>query len=126
METLEELDLEIEKIEESYERKLNEFDFSKSFEEFTKFMQPETSILASLSRKRRMITGYNLSDIPDYADVMSLQEFIDACNCGGFIDSDGFGHYVLDGKETDIDIFPSDIKHKCIRKEFDSVAWYNK
>jgi hypothetical protein len=73
-----------------------------------------------------MMMPYELDNIPDFADVMPLKEFIKCVESGGFIDYDGYGHYVLDGKETNIIIQPSDVKHGAIRWEFDSVAWYNR
>lgn len=125
MRTLEDIEAEIEAYRELYDQKFNNHD-GLSWEEFLKWAEPELKQLARLSREKRMMMPYKLDDIPDYADVMTLQEFIENVNDGGFIDYDGFGHYVLNGKETDITIYPSDIEHGAIRREFDSVAWYNR
>jgi len=99
---------------------------NKSFEEYWEYVYNEKIELAKLDRKRRMIMPYELSELPDYGDVMTLNEFIKACNFGLFVDSDGSGCYSKDGQETNIPIYPSDIIHKAIRREFDSVIWYNK
>jgi len=82
--------------------------------------------LNKLRLQLRMTKEPVLSELPDYGTVMSLDNFISNCECGGFINSDGFGRYVKDDKETDIEIYPSDIKNKNLRKEFDSIVWYNK
>lgn len=81
---------------------------------------------AKLNREKRMLMTPEFNDIPDYADVMSLKDFIENVECGGFIDYDGSGNYVRDGKESNITINPSDIRYGAIRDDFDSVAWYNK
>jgi hypothetical protein len=94
--------------------------------DFLKWAEPEIKALAELSREKRMMMPYELSDIPDYVDVMPLKDFIDCVEGGGFIDYDGSGNYVLNGKETNIAVYPSDVKHGAIRWEFDSVAWYNR
>lgn len=99
---------------------------NKSFDEYWEYVYDEKKELAKLDRKRRMIMPYTLSEIPSYGDVMTLDEFIAACKEGWFVDSDGTGYYGKDGKETDVYIYPSDISHRAIRKEFDSVIWYNK
>lgn len=125
MRSLEDIESEIETYRELYDQKFHSSE-PREWSDFTKWAEPEIKKLAELSREKRMMMPYELDDIPDYADVMTLQVFIENVNDGGFIDYDGFGHYVLDGKETNITIYPSDIKHGAIRQEFDSVAWYNR
>ena len=66
------------------------------------------------------------NEIPDYGDVMPLKEFIECCKSGGFIDYDGSGSYVKDGKESNISIYPSDVKFNSIRTDFDTIIWYNR
>jgi hypothetical protein len=127
--------LEIEKEVEEQRRLLGEkeksWDYGKEFtadnyQRFTTFTAPERKRLAELSREERMIMPYELSELPKYGDVMSLKEFIECVKEGGFIDYDGYGHYVKDGKETNIIIHPSDIGYKAVRKEFDTIVWYNR
>ena len=65
-------------------------------------------------------------DLSDVGDVMSLEDFVMNVKDGGFIDYDGSGRYVRDGKESNISIYPSDIRYDSVRDDFDSVAWYNK
>lgn len=85
----------------------------------------------------------NLAPIPEYADVMSIEEFINCVECGGFIDDDGFGCLVFEDKEvinstTWLDHCPdplividrkTHISLRAIRDSFGSeakIAWYNK
>ncbi len=123
---LKEIEEEIEKLHKAVEEKEKVWDNSKSFDEYWEHMRPENSRIAELDRERRMIMPYELSELPDYGDVMTLKDFIGCVKCGGFIDYDGFGNYVKDGKETDITIYPSDVKYKAIRKEFDTIVWFNR
>lgn len=125
MRTLEQIENELEETRDAYDVKFNSH-AGLSWEEFLKWAEPEIKRLGELSREKRMLMPYKLDVIPDYADVMTLKHFVECVEDGGFIDYDGFGRYVLDGKETDIEIYPSDVKHNSVRWEFDSVAWYNR
>lgn len=55
-----------------------------------------------------------------------MEDFISHCECGGFIDYDGFGRYSTEDKESNIEITPSDIKVNEYRKDFTHVMWYNR
>ena len=123
--TLEQIEKDIKKAEEAYDKKFYD-PKERSWDEFKKWATPEIRDLGRLSREKRMMMPYELSDIPGFADVMSLKDFIDCVKSGGFIDYDGSGNYVINGKETNITIHPSDVAYGAIRWEFDSVAWYNK
>jgi hypothetical protein len=88
---------------------------------------PFQAKLRALDRELRMIIPYELmNEIVDDDDVMSLKEFIHAVKLGFFIDYDGYGRYVKDGKKTNIEILPSDVKYRAIRKEFNTIVWFNK
>jgi hypothetical protein len=126
MNRLEEIEQEIEVLHKKIEEKKEKWDNSKSWEEYSNYMSPEWTSLAILDREKRMIMPYKLSELPDYGDVMSLDEFIVCVNGGDFIDYDGFGYYVEHGKETNIMIVPSDVKHNSIRREFHTIIWYNR
>jgi hypothetical protein len=125
MERLEQIEQEIEVLQKKVrEKELN--DTTVSWEEHCRYMDKEWSALAKLDREKRMIMPYELSEIPDFGDVMPLKDFIENVKSGGFIDYDGHGYYVKDGKETNIMIIPSDHHHKSIRTEFDTIVWYNR
>jgi hypothetical protein len=50
-----------------------------------------------------------MEPLSDFGDHMFLDEFIEDCKCGGFIDYDGFGYYATADQETDIEVVPSEI-----------------
>ena len=63
-----------------------------------------------------------------FKEFMTLEIFIDNVKCCGLMNSDGFGRYITkEGKETNLEVIPSDVKNKTLRtKEFDSIIWYKK
>jgi len=70
------------------------------------------------------ILGYKRK-APDYADIMTVAEFKENCESGGFIDYDGFGHPVRGGFENDdIEICPSGLSE--IPTHATHIAWYNR
>ena len=100
---------------------------SKGFQEYLDFINPETERLAELRREKQMLKTPELKrDIPEYGDVMSLQDFVDAVKDGGFIDYDGSGEYVKDGKMSGIAIHPSDVQYGAVRDDFDTIVWFNR
>lgn len=58
-------------------------------------------------------------------DYMTLKEFIDGVKTGVFRDLDGLGKYANETKETDINIYPSDIQNGMYLKKYTHVVWYN-
>ena len=110
------LDTELEGLE------LNE-EWHNKYEEIT---NRYNRLLGPLSRAKRMNMEITLSEIPTYGDRMSLKDFIECVECGGFIDYDGSGNYLEGEQMTNIIILPSDIKHNSIRKEFAEIIWFNK
>lgn len=60
------------------------------------------------------------NEVPEYADVMTVEEWLDAVNSGLFVTYDGSGYWVKDNKESNDEVFsskPEDATH---------VTWYNK
>jgi len=120
------------------EEKQKLWDYSKPWEEYKELTKEEDNQLAELSRQLRLIRPYEVSDIPDYGDVMTLNQFKNHCKNGGFIDYDGYGHYIEPGynekgepdesldKMTDIVIYPSDVKHKSLRIKLNKIIWFNR
>lgn len=134
---IEELEKQIEILDEKVDILIREFDKewfktsnNKSFEEYSTkrvaYCQPYLNELIKMKIKFRMNKPYVLEPLPNYGDVMSLKEFIECVKGGGFIDYDGYGHYVKDNQMTDIEIYPSDVKSKNIRNEFDTIIWFNR
>jgi hypothetical protein len=63
--------------------------------------------------------------LPDYGDLMTVDDFKEACGVGAFIDYDGYGHPVKDGKMSrEVDVLPS--KRDKIPKDATHVMWFNK
>ncbi|MDG1949732.1 MAG: hypothetical protein P8J32_02815 [bacterium] len=58
--------------------------------------------------------------------LMTMDEWIYCCECGGFIDYDGFAEY-SDGKvKYGATLSPSDLKRNTVDKSFSHVVWYNR
>jgi len=134
---IEELDVILEKKEnEWWDKKKKEMSdsvfgiFGGDWDEYCEFRKPEIDEVRKLNRKRRMLMIPEFSEPLEFGDLFTIENFIGNCKCGGFIDYDGSGNYAkeIDGKlmESNIDIYPSDIKHKSVRKDFTHVIWYNK
>lgn len=70
--------------------------------------------------------GYSLEAIPSYGDLMTLEDFKDNCNSGGFIDYDGYGHYATATQMSNLIVRPSDVKKKKLREDFTHVVWFNR
>lgn len=117
----------LEECQKEYEEVLESLPFGLNWDEFNEMLGPFSKKIGVASRNYRKIqTPKIVGDIPEYGDVMSLDEFISCCESGGFIDYDGYGHYIKDGKETDIYIYPSDIIHGVFRDDFTQIVWYNR
>lgn len=58
-------------------------------------------------------------------DVYTVKEFNEFCECGAFIDYDGFGHPVKDSlADYSIDIFPSSLED--IPEDATHIIWFNR
>ena len=74
----------------------------------------------------------NLVPLEDIGDLLTLQEFLDAVECGGFIDYDGMGNWATETHQesgsTDKWVYPSQIKNKTriIPSWATHVMWYNR
>lgn len=124
--TIDELERDLELAEEETQNAFNKLPPGLTLEEFYDAMREYDHKCASIEREIRMIKEPVFSELPTFGTVMSLEEFIDDCNSGGFIDYDGYGRYVRDGKQSDIYIHPSDIRYKRVRKDFDTIIWFNR
>ena len=126
MKTLKELEDELDVTYGKHSKRLNDAPPNMGFDEFESYMSVTGDVLNELDSQMRMIQPPEYSELPDYGEVMSLDEFISNCNDGGFIDYDGSGNYVKDGKKSNITIYHSDVKNGNIRNDFDSVIWFNR
>lgn len=99
------------------------FNYSK----YEDIVKPYNKKIMEWSRQQRMNMKCILEDPVDIDDhLMKIEDFIKACQKGFFINYDGYGCYVKDGKKTNIEIYPSDIKCNSIRKEFKEIVWFNR
>ena len=133
MDRLEQIEKEIEEIEkflsehdDEFRGEYNQENPMQSYEAYESKIRPYTSKINKLDRERRLIMPAVFDEISDYGDVMTLVEFVDCVKSGGFIDYDGHGRYVKDDKESNILIYPSDVKHNSIRTDFDTIIWFNR
>jgi len=93
---------------------------------------------------------FKLESIPDYGDHMTLEDFIEYCKHGSFIDYDGYGRYATDTQIVKAEdwedgmVRPSDITGRyssfnmktgemeqktCkikIDRRFTHVVWFNR
>lgn len=68
--------------------------------------------------------NYN-NPVPEYADLMTVEDFKNCVEVGGFKDYDGFGFPVKDGKEDD-DLFILPSRLHEIPEDATHIAWYSK
>lgn len=67
-----------------------------------------------------------MTPLPDCGDLMTLDEFIEDCKSGCFIDYDGYGYYSDGVYETDIKVYPSNVLDGEIQYKWTHVNWYNR
>jgi len=125
-EELKDIQIKRDILHKQLEEKDAKWDYSRRFDEYVKYIEPITSKLEKLSRRKRLITTYELAPIASFGNHMTLKEFISNVKCGGFIDYDGAGNYATATEESNITILPSDIMEKEYRKDFTHIVWYNK
>lgn len=91
--------------------------------------RPELKEYQDLHRELKLIydeNDFDLHDISEVGDKMTLQDFVESCEYGGFIDYDGFGYYATETQESSIKISPSDVTNNKYRKDFPYIIWYNR
>jgi hypothetical protein len=99
----------------------------ETYEDFEIALAPFQAKLRALDREFRMILPCEVRrELNKNDHVLTINEFIEQVKQGYFIDYDGYGCYVKDNKVTNIEILPSDIKYNAIRKEFNTIVWFNK
>jgi len=95
-----------------------------------------TANLCSCAQKARNIVGRvkmllmkdkeTWSDIPDFGDHMTLEEFKDSCDCGAYVNYDGIGQYASATQESSVYVKPSDVFNGLLDTSYTHVVWYNK
>lgn len=80
-----------------------------------------------ISKKaKKLLEGVKFKELPNYGDLMTLKEFIENCESGGFIDYDGSGKYAFKDEMSDIAVYPSTVTDGNIDRDFTHVVWFNK
>lgn len=65
-------------------------------------------------------------------DLMTIEEWEDGCECGLFINYDGYGFFCnpeTNQMEDDIDVYPSDrdtLSYKAQRVQWTHILWFNR
>lgn len=118
-------------LNEAYEESQKHFEKAPlepmmNFQELEEYMRPVNIKVSRLSREYRMNVEPKFEDIPDNGQIMMLENFIKDCNDGFFINYDGFGQYIRNNKMSNIEIYPSDVKNNSIRKDFNTIIWFNR
>lgn len=65
-----------------------------------------------------------LEPIPDYGDLIALDEFREDVESGGFTDDDGSGNWATETEMSDIDVNLRDLTPP--NPKFTHVVWFNK
>lgn len=64
--------------------------------------------------------------IPDYGDLMTMEDFVESCKDFSFLDEDGTGYYATATQKSNKPINPSDVMGETYDKSFSHVVWFNK
>lgn len=69
-----------------------------------------------------------MSPIPEYGDLMTVEDWLDGVETALFIDYDGDGHLATATERSNIRICPSDITKKkiTIDPRWTHICWYNR
>jgi hypothetical protein len=126
MKTEKELEIELEIARNKDTEAFRNAPIGMDYKGFEEWMEPTSSELSRVSRELRLVKTPNFNYIPDYGQIMTLSDFIKNVKSGGFIDYDGYGNYCRDGMMSNIEIFPSDVKHDKVRTDFDTIIWFNR
>ena len=91
-----------------------------------KFSFVQVLTYCDLELKYRPLDKIEFRQQYDFGDKMLLDEFINDCKEGYFVDSDGSGYYGTEDKQTNLPIYPSSIMSGTYRTDFSHVYWFNK
>lgn len=64
--------------------------------------------------------------LPDYGDLITIEDFEYAVLHNAFIDYDGYGYYAMKDKMSDVKIWPSKFEEKGRDNRFTHVVWFNR
>lgn len=78
----------------------------------------------SLMNDLGKLSGKYDQEVPDYGDLMTREEWLDMVKHGFFIDYDGMGSPVKDGKAMNGWVYPSQADK--LPEDATHVVWFNK
>ena len=122
----EKIDEEIAKFDTEWFKRDRINEFSEYYRKTTEIVGEKRTISNELELEIRMNKEPEFTETSNIGDIMSLENFIGHAKGGGLLNSDGFGIYMKDGKESNVEIYPSDVKKENIRQDFDTIIWFNK
>lgn len=71
-------------------------------------------------------TDVKWEPVPNYGDLMLIDDFKEACDTGSFIDSDGMGYYAIETAKSAVRAKPSDFRRGIIDRDYTHIIWFNK
>lgn len=106
----------------------NNEDLFKNWEIMLEETKPIRLEIRKCSFDIKQVIETEWDDIPEYGDIMTMEDFKEHVSCGGFIDYDGYGDYATKDKSSNKNISPSDIKLGYVLDDpkFTHVIWYNR
>lgn len=129
MKNIEELKKKADLVFKELDEVIKTFDFlNKSFKDYENLVKPFDNKLNRLSYLAQIQSDVEWKEIPDYGRLLTIEEWIECVDGGGFIDYDGSGNY-SDGKRmSNMSVSPSDVDNDQIMKneEFTHIVWFNK
>ena len=123
---IEKLEAELDEASAAHNAAFSNSPDGMSYLEFESYMAKTGKKVDALSKELRLIKDPVMTELDEDGDLMTLDEFVECCLDGGFIDYDGSGNYATATHESDIDIYPSDVTSGNYRKDFTHVVWYNR
>ena len=138
MTELEKINEELDKIDEIIEKKKSEYlmewyskppeniNFEMIEDGLDELLSKDVKISNKLNFRRKQLEEPEYSEIK-IGDHMTMEEFKSHCDCGGFIDYDGYGYYATKDKMIiNKVIYPSHFKKNLILEGYDYVVWFNR
>ena len=109
-------------------KEISDADDGNSWEVYREKCQPywdDNDALYTAKALKKTPEMRPFSDL-DRKCLMTINEFKSDCECGGIMDSDGFGYYATDKEVSNIEASPNAFRQGIIREDFTHVCWYNK
>ena len=112
--------------------------YAKELQEALEFLDIKPAELEALAKRHNVLARFmyqtgevpqpeaKMGPIPDYGDHMTMVDFLECCECGGFIDYDGSGCYATAEQKTNIGVIPSDVAKCKLDPRWTHVVWFNK